>query len=243
MKVYIGYDSRQDYSEDFADIVNPPYQVSKYSIQKHNKNVDVEPIILSELRRQQIYWRGADYLSSTEFVYSRFLTPHLNGYKGIALFCDSDFLWQADVNELLDYYDDKYSVMCVKHNYTPPESTKMDGKAQTHYPRKNWSSCMLWNCEHPSNKLLDLNALNTNDGLWHHRFVWLADNEIGEISHEWNWLTDWYETPQDGEPKMLHYTEGGPWFEHLQDVPYAQDWRDAEKEYQASLQDLSLIHI
>ena len=135
MNIYIGYDSRQDYSEDFADVVNPPYQVSKYSIEKYNKSVIIEPIIISELRRKQIYWRGTDYLSSTEFVYSRFLTPYLNGYKGIALFCDSDFLWQSDVNELLDYYDSKYSVMCVKHNYTPPESTKMDGKAQTHTVR------------------------------------------------------------------------------------------------------------
>jgi lipopolysaccharide biosynthesis glycosyltransferase len=127
--------------------------------------------------------------------------------------------------------------MVAKHDYAPKNTTKMDGKAQTVYPRKNWSSCMLWNCEHPSNKLLDLNAMNSNDGLWHHRFVWLADHEIGEISHEWNWLTDWYEEPTDGKPKMLHYTEGGPWFENLQDVPYAKDWLEAKKDYELSIVD------
>ena len=209
MKVYIGYDSRQDYSEGFSDIVNPPYQVSKYSIQKYNKNVDVEPIILSELRRQQIYWRGTDYLSSTEFVYSRFLTPYLNGYKGLALFCDSDFLWQADVNQLLDYYDSKYSVMCVKHNYTPPESTKMDGKAQTHYPRKNWSSLMLFNCSHPDIKKLNVKNINTKDAKWLHRFEWTSDECVGEIPATFNWLEGWYNDSVD--PKAIHYTRGGPW--------------------------------
>ena len=113
----------------------------------------------------------------------------------------------------------------------------MDGHQQLQDPRKNWSTCMLWNCEHPSNRLLDQNAMNSNDGLWHHRFVWLADHEIGQISHEWNWLTDWYTAPDDGTPKMLHYTEGGPWFEHLQDVPYAQEWRDAHADYKSTLQD------
>ena len=141
----------------------------------------------------------------------------------------------SDLRELFNQANDNYAVMVAKHDYTPKSTQKMDGRTQTVYPRKNWSSCMLWNCEHPSNKLLDLNALNTNDGLWHHRFVWLKDEEIGQISHEWNWLTDWYEEPNDGKPKMLHYTEGGPWFEHLQDVPYAQQWREARDEYQASL--------
>ena len=83
MKVYIGYDSRQDYSEKYSDVVNPPYQVSKYSIKKYNKIIDIEPIIVSELKMKKIYWRQADYLSSTEFTYSRFLTPYLNGYKGL----------------------------------------------------------------------------------------------------------------------------------------------------------------
>lgn len=160
----------------------------------------------------------------------------LTGYKGWALFIDCDFLCLTDIKELFNQANDNYAVMVAKHDYTPKTTTKMDGKTQTVYPRKNWSSCMLWNCEHPSNRLLDLNAMNTNDGMWHHRFTWLADHEIGEISHEWNWLTDWYEAPEDGAPKMLHYTEGGPWFEHLQDVPYAQEWRDAEQEYIKTLE-------
>ena len=221
MNVYIGYDSRQDYSEKYSDVVNPPYQVSKYSIQKYNKNIEVEPIIVSELKRKDLYWRGTDYLSSTEFVYSRFLTPYLNGYKGLALFCDSDFLWQCDVNELLDYYDSKYSVMCVKHNYTPPESTKMDGKAQTHYPRKNWSSLMLFNCEHPDVKFLNTHNINEKGAKWLHRFEWTRDECIGEIPATYNWLEGWYNDNID--PKVIHYTRGGPWHETW-DGHYKEQW-------------------
>ena len=225
MKVFIGWDSREDIA----------YQVAKYSIQKHNPSVQVYPLKLPTLKELGIYTRDVDAKASTEFTFSRFFVPMLTGYKGWALFIDCDFLCLADVKELFNQANDNYAVMVAKHDYTPKATTKMDGQTQTVYPRKNWSSCMLWNCEHPSNRLLDLNAMNTNDGMWHHRFTWLPDHEIGEISHEWNWLTDWYEAPQDGSPKMLHYTEGGPWFEHLQDVPYAQEWRDAEREYKSTL--------
>tara|TARA_Y100000592_G_C5464224_1_gene315772 strand:+ start:929 stop:1636 length:708 start_codon:yes stop_codon:yes gene_type:complete len=211
MKVYIGYDSRQDFSENFSDVVNPPYQVSKFSIERYNKNINIQPIILSELKDKKLYWRNTDYLSSTEFVYSRFLTPYLNDYKGIALFCDSDFLWQCDVNELLDYYDDRYAVMCVKHNYTPPESTKMDGSPQTHYPRKNWSSLMLFNCEHPDVKFLNTHNINEKGAKWLHRFEWTRDECIGEIPATYNWLEGWYNDNID--PKVIHYTRGGPWHE------------------------------
>ena len=227
IKVFIGWDSREDIA----------FQVAKHSIQKHNPEAQVYPLKLPTLQELGIYTRGVDAKASTEFTFSRFFVPMLTGYKGWALFIDCDFLCMTDVNELFKQANDNYAVMVAKHDYAPKNTTKMDGKAQTVYPRKNWSSCMLWNCEHPSNKLLDLNSLNTNDGLWHHRFVWLADHEIGQISHEWNWLTDWYTAPEDGAPKMLHYTEGGPWFEHLQEVPYAQQWLEAKKDYELSLVD------
>ena len=227
LKVFIGWDSREDIA----------FQVAKHSIKKHNPNVKVYPLKLPTLQELGIYTRGVDAKASTEFTFSRFFVPMLTGYKGWALFIDCDFLCMTDINELFKQANDNYAVMVAKHDYTPKEGTKMDGKQQLPYPRKNWSSCMLWNCEHPSNRLLDQNAMNSNDGLWHHRFVWLADHEIGQISHEWNWLTDWYTAPDDGTPKMLHYTEGGPWFEHLQDVPYAQEWRDAHADYKSTLQD------
>ena len=106
----------------------------------------------------------------------------------------------------------------------------MDGQKQEIYPRKNWSSAVLWNCGHPMNMRLNLQNLNTESGMWHHRFMWLDDNEIGEIPHHWNYLTDWYKEPEDGKPKALHYTEGGPWFKDKTNCEYAKEWLDMRDE-------------
>ena len=118
-------------------------------------------------------------------------------FHGWALFCDSDIVFTENVKNLFDQADDKYAVMCAKHDYTPKEGTKMDGQTQTVYPRKNWSSVMLFNCAHPSNKKLTQDLVNdpATTGKYLHRFSWLQDDEVGEISHEWNWLVGWYEEP------------------------------------------------
>ena len=147
-------------------------------------------------------------------------------YKGWALFCDCDFLWLDDVDKLFAQRDDKYAVMCVHHDYTPKEGTKMDGKQQTIYPRKNWSSMVLWNCGHPSNQQVIPSMVNKETGKFMHRFSWLKDSEIGQVSHEWNWLEGWYKEPADGKPKDPA-DQGGSWFENcLQDVDYADLWID-----------------
>jgi hypothetical protein len=102
------------------------------------------------LRTRGLYARGEDPLASTQFIYSRFFTPSLTGFRGWALFCDCDFLWLADVAELFAFADATKALHCVQHDYRPTETTKMDGQIQTVYPRQNWSSLMLFNCEHPS---------------------------------------------------------------------------------------------
>ena len=72
---------------------------------------------------------------------------------------------------------------------------------------------MLFNCSHPSNKKITKQLINDTNisGQYFHRLSWLADDEIGTINHEYNWLVNWYQEPADGRPKILHYTEGGPW--------------------------------
>ena len=118
--------------------------------------------------------------------------------------------------------------MCAQHDYTPKEGTKMDGKQQTLYPRKNWSSLVLWNCGHPSNRKITKDLINHPDttGKYLHRFSWLRDDEIGAIPHHWNWLVGWYKEPSDGSPKAIHYTEGGPWFESYRNCEYHQHWKN-----------------
>ena len=216
-KVFVGYDPREDIA----------YQVCKHSISRRNKEVLVRPLVQKELREAGWYTRPIDPLSSTEFTFTRFLIPELCDYKGWALFMDCDMILLTDIQELFDQADEKYAVMCVHHDYTPREGFKMDGQKQSIYPRKNWSSVMLFNCGHPSNKQINSSVVNNTEitGKYLHRFSWLQDSEIGQLSHEWNWLTDWYKEPEDGKPKLLHYTEGGPWFENYRDCDYHKEWK------------------
>jgi lipopolysaccharide biosynthesis glycosyltransferase len=217
MKVYVGYDPREDIA----------YQVCKHSILSRNNEVVVKPLIQKELREQGYYDRPIDKLASTEFTFTRFLVPELSNFNGWAVFMDCDMILQSDIAELFAQADDRYAVMCVKHDYTPKEGTKMDGKAQTVYPRKNWSSVMLFNCGHLSNQNLNVELINNPEvtGKYLHRFSWLKDEEIGELKPEWNWLAGWYKEPDDGKPKLIHYTEGGPWFENYRTCDYHLEWK------------------
>lgn len=218
MEIYIGYDSREDLA----------YQVCKHSIKSQSSRANVHPLKLKELIEKNIYQRSEDKLGSTEFTFSRFLVPILNKYEGWALFCDCDVIFLKPLEELFALADDQFALMCVKHDYTPKEGLKMDGKVQSLYPRKNWSSVVLWNCSHPSNRKITLDLINNpgTTGKFLHRFSWLDDNEIGSLPHEWNWLVDWYHEPQDGIPKAIHYTEGGPWFEEYRFCSYNQIWKN-----------------
>lgn len=214
-RVYIGWDSREDIA----------YQVAKQSLLRHaSKPIEVHPIKLQDLVDQGIYTREVDPLASTEFTYSRFFTPYLAGFRGWALFVDCDFLFFGDIWQLTEYMNPDHAVACVHHDYTPKESVKMDGAVQTVYPRKNWSSFMLFNCEHPSTRQLTPDVINAESGAYLHRMQWARDSEIGEIPNTWNWLEGWNKKPETGTPNAVHYTRGGPWFEDWQDVDYGPEW-------------------
>lgn len=227
-KIFIGWDRREDIA----------YQVAKKSIEdRASIPVEIIPLKQHELRDTGIYTRPTDKLASTEFTFTRYLVPYLADYKGWALFIDCDFLFLDDVAKLVEQIDDSYAIMCAQHQYTPKPGQKMDGKLQTIYPKKNWSSMMLINCEHPKNiNELTLNNVNNENlnGAHFHRFSWLPDSSIGQISHEWNWLVGWYNEPDDGAPKALHYTEGGPWFDNYKDCEYAAEWNSVAIDFYKS---------
>ncbi len=161
--------------------------------------------------------------------------PHLAGYRGWALFCDCDFLFLADIKRLVELIDDRYAVMCVHHDHRPPESWKMDGRAQTLYPRKNWSSMVLYNCGHPDNAALTPDLINRQTGAFLHRFQWLDDAVIGAVPETWNWLEGWCRKPDDGHPDAVHFTRGGPWFDDWKDVEFAALWLAEERALDALL--------
>jgi hypothetical protein len=214
-RIYIGFDRREPQA----------YEVARFSlVRRASIEVAVMPIKLDELRARGLYWRGADPLAATEFTYSRFLTPALAGFKGWALFCDCDFLWLGDIAELAAHAGTPKALYCVQHDYRPKESIKMDGAVQTVYPRKNWSSLMLFNCEHPAVKRLTPDVVNSGSGAFLHRMQWVADHDIGALPVEWNWLEGWNQKPERGTPKAVHFTRGGPWFEQWRHVDYGGLW-------------------
>ena len=213
---FVGYDSKEDIA----------YRVCKYSLFKRASiDIKIFSLKLDELVAKKFYKRDIDPLASTQFTYSRFLVPALMDYKGWAIFCDCDFIFLDDIAKITEKLDENKAVYCVKHDYTPKETTKMDGQVQTVYPRKNWSSMVLWNCEHEKNKMLTPEFLNQQTPKFLHRFSWLEDSEIGELPHNYNWLVGWYREPEDGSPKILHYTEGGPWFDGYRNCEYSDDWK------------------
>ena len=216
MKIYVGHDSREDIA----------YQVCEHSIKRRDPSAEVIPLKQKQMRDQGLYTRPIDKLASTEFTFTRFLIPELTNYEGWAVFMDSDMILTTDIKELFDQADDQYAVMCVQHDYKVTESTKMDGQKQTIYPRKNWSSMVLWNCGHPSNKTVTKDFVNNPEitGAYLHRFSWLKDEEIGSLDHTWNYLMGVYNDIE--KPKLIHYTEGGPWFENYRYCDYHQLWKN-----------------
>lgn len=222
--IFIGFDPRE--AEAFA--------VCRNSLRRHcGDSIPIHGICLDDMRERGLYWRHTsnrdgrlwDDISgapmATEFAISRFLTPFL-AVGGLALFMDCDVLARADVNELFDQADPSKAVMCVQHVHEPPEGVKMDGQLQVLYARKNWSSVMLFNVDHPSNSALTVGLVNSVPGRDLHRFCWLKDDEIGALDPAWNFLVG--HTDPSVDPKLVHFTEGGPWFEKYRNVPYADEW-------------------
>ena len=107
----------------------------------------------------------------------------------------------------------------------------MDGQKQTIYPRKNWSSFIVFNCSHPSTKKLTLETVNNESGAYLHQFKWCEDNEIGSLDERWNWLEGWTSNHNSNKPFAVHYTRGGPWFSEWQDVEFAEEWNNERDEY------------
>lgn len=215
MKVFIGYDPREETA----------YQVCRESLARQSSTLlNIQPIKQSEMRKKNLYWREKDALSSTEFSFTRFLVPYLAGYTGWAIFMDCDFLWRGDIAEIEQYMDPTYAACVVKHNYAPKEATKMDGQVQTQYPRKNWSSFVLWNCGHSETRNLSLRMVNEQSGLYLHRFNFLSDEFIGELPIKFNYLEGWHTKEDEPNPLGVHFTRGGPWFKDYVDVEYGDEW-------------------
>ncbi len=213
LQIFIGFDP----SETAA------YHVASHSIlSRASKPVSITPLATWTMREILIRPRGP--LDSTDFAISRFLVPALCGYGGWAIYLDCDMLVQCDIYELLALArkDRHRAVWCVQHDYVPKDAVKFEGHLQTVYPRKNWSSLMVFRnkfCE-----ALTPAYVNQASGADLHQFKWLSDESIGKLPLAYNYLVGEY-APND-EAKILHYTRGGPWFRDYQYCEHAQAWFD-----------------
>jgi hypothetical protein len=210
--VFIGFDPRESVA----------FHVLAHSIHaRASQPVSIAPLMLDQLKG--VLTRERHPLQSTDFSFSRFLTPHLSGYSGWSLFMDCDMLMLDDVAKLWAMRDDRYAVMVVKHEHTPRESVKFLGEPQTKYEKKNWSSVMLFNNERC--RALTADYVNAASGLELHQFKWLDDEAlIGELPKRWNHLVG-YDAPDVGAA-LVHYTLGGPYFPGYADCEHADAWRD-----------------
>ena len=207
--VFIGYDPREAVA----------YHVCSNSLIRHS----TEPLAISPLALKNLGSYAETHKDgSNQFIYSRFLLPHLMGYKGWALFVDGDMLLRDDVAKLWALRDESKAVMCVHHDYKTKMETKYLGAKNQNYPRKNWSSVVLWNCGHPANAGVTPEFVMGATGAQLHRFTWLTDDLIGEIPKVWNWLPD--EFGPNPEAKLLHWTLGTPCFHEFAHAPMAEEW-------------------
>jgi len=170
---------------------------------------------------------------SNKFTYSRFLTPYLNNFEGWAIFADGDMVCLDDIKNLWDLRDDRYAAMVVQHDYLTKSSKKYLGNKNENYPRKNWSSVILWNCGHPSNRILTPSFLQEKPGSFLHRFSWLNDAEIGSLPVEWNWLA--IEYPENSNAKLIHYTLGTPCLKDYSNTEMASYWKDLNLRSQSGM--------
>ncbi len=215
IRVFIGYDPRETVA----------YNVLAHSIQaRASEPVAIAPLMLSQLKA--VLTRERHPLQSTDFSFSRFLTPYLSEFNGWSVFMDCDMLVLRDIAELWRLRDERYSVMVVKHDHVPRESVKFLGEPQSKYGKKNWSSVMLFN--NARCRALTPDYVNRASGLELHQFKWLeSDDLIGALPDAWNHLVG-YNAPRS-DAALVHFTLGGPYFAGYADCEYAQAWR-AERE-------------
>ena len=183
------------------------YNVLHQSIVNTSKKpVAITPLVLPTLplKRQGL----------TPFTFSRFLVPYLCDYEGWALFLDIDMILRHDVSELFALADDKYAVMVSKNEH-----------------KFEWASAILFNCGHPSNKVLTPSFIEHANGL--HQISWLKDNEVGSFPGEWNHLVGYDRERLDA--KLVHYTQGVPAFDETEDSEYGKEWQDTAQNCMSTL--------
>ena len=209
IKICIGYDPAETVA----------YHVLCHSILRQSS----QPVQFIPINKRNIpeFNRGKED-GSTEFSFSRFLTPYLSGYIGQSIFLDCDMLVRGDISEIFDHCDLYHDVFVVKHNYIPKDSTKFLGNTQHIYPKKNWSSVMVFNNFTAPCRSLTPEKVNTSSGAYLHQFQWSKDERVGELPAEWNHLVGEYD--KNPNARIIHYTLGTPCFKGYENQEWSNEW-------------------
>lgn len=214
IKVFVGYDP----------VESVAWHTMAHSIfTRSSRPVAIIPVNIRNL--ESVYKRARDPKQSNEFSFSRFLVPYLCGYQGYAIFFDCDMMLRTDIASILDVTVEQpnKAVYVVKHDYEPRDDIKYLNTVQYKYPRKNWSSVVLWNCGHTANCTVTPEYVNSASAMDLHRFTWLQDSEIGELDVRWNWLVGEYDQPPQ-DVKNVHWTVGGPYFDEYKNADFSEEW-------------------
>lgn len=220
LNIFIGYDPREAVA----------YHACANSIIRHSSMpVAIHPLALSNFKSfYQETHNTQTGLTETEptnqFIFSRFLVPYLMRYEGLALFIDGDMIVRDDIAKLFEQHQWGKAVSVVKHDYQTKHPIKYLNQPNLDYPRKNWSSVILWDCGYFANRILEPQHIENLTGAYLHRLAWLKDEEIGSLPKEWNWLPDEYGNNENA--KLLHWTAGTPCFldEQYSMAPMASEW-------------------
>lgn len=236
MQVFIGYDPREGIA----------FSVARHTLRRHvPPSTEIHGLLLKDLQDEYLHTRPIEYRDgpndtktmwcpiseaplSTEHANARFLVPFLSP-TGWSMFMDGDMLVRKDLASVFDSLDRKHAVYVVKHDFRPKAQVKMDNQIQTRYPRKAWSSLMIFNSDHPSNRKLTLEMINTLPGRDLHAFCWLEDHEIGELDPAYNFLVG--HTSNVVDPAIVHFTEGLPNLPKYANVAFANEWHAAHRDY------------
>jgi lipopolysaccharide biosynthesis glycosyltransferase len=214
INIVVGFDQRESVAY---------HTFTQSIIEKSSLPVSFIPLAINTLKGYEETHKD----KSNDFVYSRFLTPYLNDFKGWAIFADGDMICQADIKELWDLKDQSKALLVVKHEYETKAYQKYLGNTNENYPRKNWSSVILWNCAHPKHRILTPDFIASQTGKFLHRFTWLEDSDIGELPPEWNWLA--IEYPENRNAKLIHYTLGTPCFKDYRGTEMSDIWHKTQQ--------------
>ncbi len=214
IKIVVGFDQREAIAY---------HTFSQSVLEKSSLPVIFLPLSMNTLKG----YKETHNDKSNDFVYSRFLTPYLHNFEGWAIFADGDMVCQSDIKELWDLRDETKALQVVMHDYKTKFTQKYLGNTNENYPRKNWSSLILWNCSHPKHKVLTPDFISSQTGKYLHRFSWLDDKDIGELPIDWNWLA--IEYPNNPKAKIIHYTLGTPCFRDYRNTEMAGAWHEIQK--------------